>query len=220
MPLKQQAKGSGEMMNRIYMGLVALMLAQPVLSDSSDQVNLRHAVDSARATLDETTQRMNLLVAEMDAGSLEAMPVEAETSLSESEMQTGPEEQEQSSEAAQGNGSVQRALFTSNIEAREPVDELQEVDVTQERVYFFSELIGLEGQEVWHRWIYQGEVMAEVVFQVGGARWRVHSSKNLIPDWTGEWKVEVVDGSGRVLASQSLAVVSPVISEEPVLETP
>lgn len=207
-------------MNRIYMGLVALMLAQPVLSDSSDQVNLRHAVDSARATLDETTQRMNLLVAEMDAGSLEAMPVEAETSLSESEMQTEPEEQEQSSEAAPGNGSVQRALFTSNIEAREPVDELQEVEVTQERVYFFSELIGLEGQEVWHRWIYQGEVMAEVVFQVGGARWRVHSSKNLIPDWTGEWKVEVVDGSGRVLASQSLAVVSPVISEEPVLETP
>ena len=42
-----------------------------------------------------------------------------------------------------------------------------------------------------------GQVMAEVKFRVGGGpRWRVHSSKNLLPEWTGKWTVVVLDESG------------------------
>lgn len=206
------------MMNRICLGLAALMLVQPALSDNSDRDSLRHAVESARASLGDTAQRMNLLVAELDAESLDAMPVEAGVPDSESEALV--EEPVQSSEVPAVSGTVQRALFTSNIEAREPVDELQQLVTTQAQVYFFSELMGFEGQEIWHRWVYQDEVMAEVVFQVGGARWRVHSSKNLMPEWTGTWRVEVVDSNGRVLASQSLEVVSPVVNDEPVTNNP
>jgi len=200
------------------MGLVALMPVQSVLADTSDLANLRYAVESARITLDETTQRMNLLVAELDAESVDVMPVEDGAPVSESEVQA--EEQVQLPEVEPVSGTVQRALFTSGIEGREPVDELQQVDSSRAQLVFFSELVGFEGQEIWHRWVYQDEVMAEVVFQVGGARWRVHSSKNLMPEWIGAWRVEVVDSNGHVLASQSLEVVSSMMNEEPVPDNP
>jgi hypothetical protein len=45
--------------------------------------------------------------------------------------------------------------------------------------------------------------MAEVKFDVKGPRWRVSSSKNLLPEWLGEWKVSVIDGQGRVLVTDS-----------------
>lgn len=96
-------------------------------------------------------------------------------------------------EQATSKGSVARAIFTSGIVDREPVDDLATMPNSAERIYFFSELRDLEGQIVTHRWEYNDKVMAEVKFKVGGPRWRVYSSKNLLPEWTGHWTVIVLD---------------------------
>jgi hypothetical protein len=71
------------------------------------------------------------------------------------------------------------------------------------KIYFFSDLTGLAGQVVTHRWEYQGKTMAEVKFNVGGPRWRVWSSKTLLPQWTGEWRVSILDGSGNKVGGGS-----------------
>ena len=81
-------------------------------------------------------------------------------------------------------------------------------------ILFFSELVDLEGQTVVHRWEYEGQVMAEVPIAVGGPRWRVHSSKRLLPGWTGEWTVTVLDESGTALHSGSF-VYDPVAAIQP-----
>ncbi|MFA7620175.1 MAG: DUF2914 domain-containing protein, partial [Thiohalomonadaceae bacterium] len=73
------------------------------------------------------------------------------------------------------------------------------------RIYFFTELRDMEGQTVSHRWEQDGEVMAEVPFNVGGPRWRVWSSKNIDSGATGEWSVAVVDGAGNELARKGIA---------------
>ncbi|NOX76735.1 MAG: DUF2914 domain-containing protein [Gammaproteobacteria bacterium] len=102
----------------------------------------------------------------------------------------------QTTSPAQQNqiGRVARAVFTSKIVDREPVDSLSQIPNSLNRIYFFTDLRGLEGQIVTHRWEYQGEVMAEVKFKVGaGPRWRVYSSKNLLPEWLGKWTVVVTD---------------------------
>jgi hypothetical protein len=203
---------------KTLIGLGGLILFHSALAPASEQDALLHAVDSARITLGETAHKLNLLLAEIDSEALEAMPNKVESSVPDSE--TMPEVETTPAEAPVMRGTVERSVFTSNIENREPVDELQRVDPAQGTVYFFTELMDFQGQEVWHRWIYQGEVMAEVVFQVDGSRWRVHSSKNLMPQWTGEWKVDVVDGSGNVLASRSIEVVPTVVEEEPASANP
>ena len=102
---------------------------------------------------------------------------------------------------------VARASFTTAIQDREPADQVGQLTNDTGVVYFFTELRGLEGQTVTHRWEHGGEVRAEVSFNVGGNRWRVWSSKNLQPGWLGEWQVSVVDEGGNVMSQESFAYI-------------
>ncbi|MEE9270736.1 MAG: DUF2914 domain-containing protein [Candidatus Krumholzibacteria bacterium] len=99
-------------------------------------------------------------------------------------------------------GSLKRAVFTSGVIDREPVDEIDSLATDSTRVFFFTEIMGMEGRTVTHRWMYGGENKAEVPFAVGGPRWRVHSSKNLVPEWTGKWTVDVLDDAGNMMGQE------------------
>ncbi len=98
---------------------------------------------------------------------------------------------------------VPRAVFTSGIQNREPTDTITTLSNEKNKIYFFSELRGLGGKIITHRWEYQGRVMGEIKFNVGGPRWRVWSSKTLLPQWTGEWRVSIIDGEGNTLGTAS-----------------
>ena len=98
---------------------------------------------------------------------------------------------------------VARAVFTSGVKNREPVDTITTLSNDKDKIYFFTDLRGLGGQTVTHRWEYQGKTVSEVKFNVGGPRWRVWSSKTLSPQWTGEWRVEVLDGTGNIVGEAS-----------------
>lgn len=101
------------------------------------------------------------------------------------------------------SGIVARSSFTTSVADREPQDEVAELANDHGRVLFFTELRGLQDQTVIHRWTWKGQVMAEIPFQIGGPRWRVYSVKSLDPAWLGQWTVDVVDGSGHVVGSDS-----------------
>lgn len=98
---------------------------------------------------------------------------------------------------------VARAVFARAIVEREPQDVVSAVDPNAP-LYFFTEILGMQGQTVRHRWEYAGQIMAEVEFQVGAQRWRIYSSKRFLPGQTGPWTVSVVDAAGRVLRSETL----------------
>ncbi len=109
-------------------------------------------------------------------------------------------------QAGFSRGSVTRSVFTSGVAEREPVDRLDVVDPQTGKVFYFTELRDMSGQTATHRWEHDGKVMAEVTFDVRGPRWRVWSSKNLDPSWTGEWKVSVLNGAGEVIAEDVIQV--------------
>jgi hypothetical protein len=104
---------------------------------------------------------------------------------------------------AKAAGTVARAQFTNAVQNHEPVDQLTTLTNDKTHIVFFTELKDLANQKVTHRWEYQGKVMSEVSFDVGGDRWRVFSSKTLDPSWTGEWKVSVLDGNGSTLSANT-----------------
>ncbi len=107
---------------------------------------------------------------------------------------------------------VARAIFTTAIVDREPVDTLEMLSTDTNRVFFFTDLRGLGGQIVTHRWEHNGQAMAEITFRVGsGARWRVYSSKNLLPEWTGTWKVVVNNENGETLHTSTFEYVTATI---------
>lgn len=105
-------------------------------------------------------------------------------------------------------GWVARAHFTSAVSEREPVDQLERLPAAAERVYFFTDLRDMPGQTAIHRWEYEGEVMAELAFEIGGPRWRVWSSKRMEPQWSGRWRVRVVNPAGDLLAQGELDYVA------------
>jgi len=100
---------------------------------------------------------------------------------------------------AQAETGVTRSVFTTTIEDKEPVSELKKITADNTRVYYFTELTGLNGHTITHRWEHNGQVMAEISFQIGANRWRTWSSKNMVASWTGVWQVSVLDEGGNIM---------------------
>ncbi len=116
--------------------------------------------------------------------------------------------------SAQSAG-ISRSAFTTEIVDKEPLTELEKISVDITRVYFFTEITGLNGHTITHRWEYNGEVMAEVSFQVNANRWRTWSSKNLLSSWTGKWQVSVLDEGGNVIDQSEFEYVVPTAELTP-----
>lgn len=105
---------------------------------------------------------------------------------------------------AQPQGEAKRAIVTTAIDSREPVDNLNDTVINTDvnKVYFFTEILNQADTSITHRWFLNGKLEAEVVLRIGSNRWRTYSSKNLVPTYhQGNWQVEVVDDKGKLLGS-------------------
>ena len=101
-------------------------------------------------------------------------------------------------------GEIPRALFTTGIDNREPVDIVDSIDSSSSNsITFYSEITNMSGQTVTHQWTHLDKVMFEKTFEVKAERWRVWTSKTLIPNWTGTWTVNVLDADRELLTSKS-----------------
>lgn len=129
--------------------------------------------------------------------------VPAETSATTTPAATAPVAMKEQSGFSRG--SVVRSAFTRDIAEREPTENLQNLTNENGQVKFFTELRDMSGQTAIHRWEYEGKVVAEIEFNVKGPRWRVWSSKSFVPQWTGDWKVSVVNGAGEVISEKNLS---------------
>ncbi len=107
-------------------------------------------------------------------------------------------------------GSVSRSAFTSAVVNREPVDRLERVDTAHPYVYYFTDLKGMTGRKVTHRWSYRGHVVKEQTFRVGAPRWRVWSATALPPNQLGKWRVSVINDLGEVVWEEEIDFVSNV----------
>jgi hypothetical protein len=110
-------------------------------------------------------------------------------------------------------GSVSRSVFTSQVAGHEPIDKIDKLPSNNRSVMYFTELRDMSGQTAIHRWEFDGNVMAETKFKIAGPRWRVWSSKNLLPTWTGEWKVSVLNGVGEVISEDVFSYIEEDVAE-------
>ncbi len=109
--------------------------------------------------------------------------------------------------SANAEMTVSRHAFARDVVAREPVGEAAAFPADAGRVYFFSQIMGAgDAAEIRHVWIYDGREVASVPLAVEGPSWRTWSSKEILPQFVGDWTVEVRDGSGNVLLSAGFRV--------------
>ncbi|NOU52982.1 DUF2914 domain-containing protein [Pseudoalteromonas sp. JBTF-M23] len=106
---------------------------------------------------------------------------------------------------------VSRAVLTTGVVDREPIDVLKEnLELTQfvDKLFFFTEINNMQGQTVQHLWFHQDQLMAEIPLSISAIRFRTYSSKNIMPSQTGQWRVEVVTDQGQLLAQKSFRIIS------------
>lgn len=72
-------------------------------------------------------------------------------------------------------------------------------------VVCWTRVTGAEGSTIQHVWIH-GESEFPVTLEVGGSPWRTWSTKQIPPEWTGEWRVEIRDAAGNLLDTRSFTV--------------
>jgi ribosomal protein S8 len=106
---------------------------------------------------------------------------------------------------------VSRAVLTTDVVDREPVNVLKSdvklLDISQS-LSFFSELKNMQGQTVRHVWYYQNQQLASIELAISSPRFRTYSTKNIMPEQVGDWRVEVIDTDGNLLAQKEFRILA------------
>ena len=100
--------------------------------------------------------------------------------------------------------SVEIAVGT-NIADRMPTDTGSAFPATVGSLVCWTKVTGAANTKISHVWTH-GPHSASVELNVGGSPWRTYSRRTIPAEWTGEWKVEVKDSAGTVLASKTFTV--------------
>lgn len=105
---------------------------------------------------------------------------------------------------------LKRAQLSTKIVQREPENSLiSPITLSQlpeNKLYFFTEIIGKNGQTLHHRWRYKKKLMVNIPIKIGSPRWRFYSSKHLNKDFLGEWLLEVVDDQDNLLYQKRIHI--------------
>ncbi|MDQ7015420.1 MAG: DUF2914 domain-containing protein [Gammaproteobacteria bacterium] len=104
--------------------------------------------------------------------------------------------------AESADAKVMRAIFTPGVKDFEPMGSSNYFYTTCAQLYFFTELYGFKGQVLKHRWFYNDKMVSEVKVTVRSHLWRASTKKSLPKSWVGDWRAEVVNAAGVVLASK------------------
>ena len=93
-----------------------------------------------------------------------------------------------------------------SIDKNMPVDTASAFPADVGSVVAWTRVTGAEaGTKITHLWIH-GDDSSKVELTVGGSPWRTYSRKTIGPDGTGDWKTEVMDAAGKVLASKAFKI--------------
>ena len=102
---------------------------------------------------------------------------------------------------------VDEIVICTAVEERQPVapDTLFSSDVGS--VFCFTKVSGAAADSsISHVWYYNNKEMARLKLNVRADAWRTWSSKRIVAEWTGNWRVDVESVSGKVLSSKAFVV--------------
>ncbi len=103
---------------------------------------------------------------------------------------------------------IERAVFCTSLNDREPANELESVHYGEKNVYFFTKILNANATVVTHLWTYNDIEIARVQLNVGSDQWRTWSSKQIWHLTPGELKVQVLDADNLILAEKILTITS------------
>ena len=97
---------------------------------------------------------------------------------------------------------IAQAVICRDVADRRPVSPGDLFSAQVGALYCFTHVLGAAAETlITHNWYYEGTLKASVRLPVRGADWRTWSRKTILPQWTGEWMVEVLGEDDMPLES-------------------
>lgn len=97
---------------------------------------------------------------------------------------------------------LQEAAICRNIENRVPIGRGSVFHTSIGRLYCFTKVVGVKTEtSITHHWYLNGMLKASVTLPVKSASWRTWSSKDILPNESGDWLVEILTADGDPLES-------------------
>lgn len=97
---------------------------------------------------------------------------------------------------------VTEAVICRNVVERIPQEPGDVFPSSVEKLYAFTRVEGATVEtQIKHLWFYNDRLMAEVSLPVRSANWRTYSSKRILPQWKGQWRVDITTAEGLLLKS-------------------
>jgi len=102
---------------------------------------------------------------------------------------------------------VDEMAVCTSVEERQPVGTDTAFVKTISQLYCFVKISGAsDSTSIFQTWIFNDKEMAKVELSVKGKTWRTWSSKRIVEDWVGNWKVEVSDATGNILKTKEFVI--------------
>jgi len=105
------------------------------------------------------------------------------------------------------NVKVEDIKFAVAIQDREPVGISEKFPPDIGKVYCWTKVVAQEvPTNIYHVWYYGDREMARVELGITYHTFRTWSSKKILPQWVGTWKVVVEDENGNKIAEKSFEI--------------
>ncbi len=105
---------------------------------------------------------------------------------------------------------ILRAQLSHAIKTREPVDITDTVKLQpgeSKPIFFYLHVRDLQDQEVIIHWYHGDKLDSRLPLKIHTNNWRTNASKQLDHERLGAWRAEVVDNSGKILATRHFTVI-------------
>jgi hypothetical protein len=110
---------------------------------------------------------------------------------------------------------VSDAVICKDVKDRTPVEPGDSFPSDAGKLFCFTRILGAQGEtKVSHVWFFNGKQISLVNLKVGSPNWRTWSSKEILPEWAGDWKVEIRDAAGEVIHTLEFKTYKPGQPEE------
>jgi hypothetical protein len=104
---------------------------------------------------------------------------------------------------------VENAALCTGVEDHEPIGSASSFSADVGKVYLWTKILSDEiPSDIKHVWYYGDEKIADVPLNIKYKSTRTYSYKTIMPEWMGDWHVEVVDSEEKVLKKLDFTIVS------------
>jgi len=104
---------------------------------------------------------------------------------------------------------VNEMVFCRGIVQKNPVDISTHFSDSIDQVFCHTKLSNTEDKSsISHVWFYNDTQVAIVDLAVNASSWRTWSSKRIVNEWAGTWRVDVISSTGKIICSEEFVVNS------------